>query len=64
MFCLITSNKLYHPLFEFSLKVKVIGLNPGYFFASSKLSHPLFEFAPKVKVMGSNPGYLLKYFLL
>ena len=29
MFCLYTSNKLSRPSFEFSLKVKVMGLNPG-----------------------------------
>ena len=31
MFCLSTSSKLSLPLFEFSLKVKVMGLSPGYF---------------------------------
>ena len=30
MFCLITSSKLSRQLFEFSLKLKVMGLNPGY----------------------------------
>ena len=30
MFCLYTSRKLSHPKFEFSLKVKVMKLNPGY----------------------------------
>ena len=30
MFCLYTSSKLLCPLFESSLKVKVIGSNPGY----------------------------------
>ena len=34
MFCLYTSGKLSHPLFEFSLKVKVMGSNPGYFLKS------------------------------
>ena len=29
MFCLITSSKLSRQLFEFSLKMKVMGLNPG-----------------------------------
>ena len=41
MFCLITSSKLSRQYFEFSLKVKVIGLNPGYllkFFLLYKLS--------------------------
>ena len=31
MFCLITSSKLSHQEFEFSLKVKVMELNPSYF---------------------------------
>ena len=30
MFCLITSSKLSSQKFEFSLKMKVIGSNPGY----------------------------------
>ena len=30
MFCLYTSSKLSRPWFEFSLKVKMIGSNPGY----------------------------------
>ena len=30
MFCLYTSSKLSHPKFEFSRKVKLMGLNPGY----------------------------------
>ena len=30
MFCLITSSKLSRQQFEFSLKVKVMGSNPGY----------------------------------
>ena len=30
MFCLYNSSKLSRPWFEFSLKVKVMGLNPGY----------------------------------
>ena len=34
MFCLITSSKLCSPEFEFSLKVKVMGLNPGYLLKS------------------------------
>ena len=32
--CLITSSKLSRQLFEFSLKVKVMGLNPGYLLKS------------------------------
>ena len=35
MFCLYTSSKLSCPKFEFSLKVKVIGLNLGYLLKSS-----------------------------
>jgi hypothetical protein len=34
MICLITLTKLSCPEFEFSLKVKVMGLNPGYLFKS------------------------------
>ena len=34
MFCLYTSSKLSCPEFEFSLKVKVIGLNTGYLLKS------------------------------
>ena len=34
MFCIYTSSKLSCPLFEFSLKVKVMGSNPGYFLKS------------------------------
>ena len=34
MFCLITSIKLSRQLFEFSLKVKVMGSNPGYLLKS------------------------------
>ena len=34
MFCPYTSSKLSHPWFEFSLKVKVMGLNLGYLFKS------------------------------
>ena len=34
MFCPITSNKLSHKEFEFSWKVKVMGLNPGYLLKS------------------------------
>jgi len=30
MFCHITSSKLSSKKFEFSMKVKVMGLNPGY----------------------------------
>ena len=30
MFCLITSSKFYRQYFEVSLKVKVMGSNPGY----------------------------------
>ena len=30
MFCLYTSSNFSRPWFEFSLKVKVMGLNPGY----------------------------------
>ena len=40
MFCLYTSRKFSRPLFEFSLKVKVMGLKPGYFKIFSTL---LFE---------------------
>ena len=34
MFCLYTSSKLSRPKFEFSLKVKVMGSNPGYLLKS------------------------------
>ena len=34
MFCPITSSKLSRKLFEFSLKVKVTGSNPGYLLKS------------------------------
>ena len=34
MFCLITSTKLSRQWFEFSLKVKVMGLNPNYLLKS------------------------------
>ena len=34
MFCLHTSSLLSHPWFEFSLKVKVMGSNPGYLLKS------------------------------
>ena len=34
MFCHYTSSKFSLSLFEFSLKVKVMGLNPGYFLKS------------------------------
>ena len=34
MFCLCTSIKLSHPLFEFSLKVKVMRSDPGYLLKS------------------------------
>ena len=34
MFCLIISSKLSHQEFEFSWKVKVMGLNPGYLLKS------------------------------
>ena len=34
MFCLYISSKLYRPKFEFSLKVKVMGSNPGYLLKS------------------------------
>jgi len=34
MFCLYTSNKLSRPYFEYSLKVKVVGSNPGYLLKS------------------------------
>ena len=37
MFWLYTSNKLSHPYFEFSLKVKVMGSNAGYFLISFSL---------------------------
>ena len=32
MFCLVISSKLFRRSFEFSLKVKVMGSNPGYIF--------------------------------
>ena len=34
MFCLYTSSKFSHPYFEFSLRVKVMGSNPGYLLKS------------------------------
>ena len=34
MFCLITSSKLSHQTFEFSLKLKVMESNPGYLLKS------------------------------
>ena len=34
MFCLYSSSKLSRPYFEFSLKVKVMGSNAGYFLKS------------------------------
>ena len=34
IFCLYTSNKLSCPFFELSLKMKVVGLNPGYLLKS------------------------------
>ena len=46
MFCLISSSKLYLKYFEFSLKVKVMGLNPGYHLESFLLLH-LIKYAPK-----------------
>ena len=39
MFCLITSGKLSRQLFEYSLKVKVVDLNPGYLLNSFLLYH-------------------------
>ena len=46
MFCLISSSKLYLKYFEFSLKVKVMGLNPGYLLKSFLL-YLLFVVYPK-----------------
>ena len=34
MFCLYTTSKHSHPYFDFSLTVKVMGLNPGYLLKS------------------------------
>ena len=34
MFCLYNSSKLSRPQFDFSLKVKVMELNPGYLISS------------------------------
>ena len=41
MFCLITSSKVSCPQFEFSLKVKVMQSNTGYFLKSFLLYHSL-----------------------
>ena len=37
MFCFYTSSKLLFPYFEFSLKVKVVGLNADYFLKGDSL---------------------------
>ena len=34
MFCLYITSKISHPEFEFSQKMKVMGLNPGYLLKS------------------------------
>ena len=44
MFCLYTSSKLSRPWFEFSLKVKVMGSNPGYLLKSFLLYRWIFLF--------------------
>ena len=44
MFCLYTSSKLFHPQFEFSLKIKVMGSNPGYLLEYFLLYRYFFSF--------------------
>ena len=52
MFCLYTSSKLSRPEFEFSLKVKVMGSNPGYlFYFRTKSDQVGRSFATPIKIL-------------
>ena len=65
MFCLYNSSKLSRPKFEFSLKVKVIGLNPGYLLECSLL-YPKFNLDPinaLIQCVVCNLNYQWKNFL-
>ena len=55
MFCLITSSKLSRQWFEFSLKVKVMRLNPGYLFKPFLLSADCWS---GIKIEASRGRYL------
>ena len=43
MFCLHTSSQLFRPQFEFSLKMKVMGSNPGYLLKSLNFIECIFS---------------------
>ena len=53
MFCLYTSSKLFQPSFELSLKVKVMGSNPGYLLKYFLLSKNYFT---ALSWQSSGPG--------